>query len=384
MVSQKFDYIFAGFGLSGMSLLYELSKDKHFEQKSVLVIDRDAKETNDRTWSFWHSEPHDFFHLAKKTWKKGWFYAQDGKEIALDLDRYSYSTIEGIDFYNFINKHLLQFSNIHRVFLDVVHVSDDGRVSTSENEYHGQKVFQSYFEKSDFQNQKSNYFLWQHFYGYRIKTETPAFDSSRFALMDYRYSDEKTTNFFYILPYSETEALVEFTEFSPRLYAEEDYVGKLENYIHSHLKLRDYSIDQIEFNAIPMTDFQLKSVVSKSVINIGSMAGYVKPSSGYAFTRTIERNKKLAALIIGEIEINEKHLNSSKTYKAFDNAVLYLMQSEKVHGGLIFSSLFDKLPADFVFKFLDEKAKPLELLRIMLSSPRKLEFIKYFLKRRGR
>jgi lycopene beta-cyclase len=384
MSTDKFDYIFAGFGLSGMSLLYELSKNKNFKEKSVLIIDRDTKESNDRTWSFWHNGENDFTHLAKKTWKNGWFYAQDGLEIALDLENYSYSTIEGIDFYNFVNKHLKRFSNIHRVYQDLVHVSDEGKVLTNEREYIGELVFKSYFDKLDFQKRNSNYFLWQHFFGYVIKTEKPAFDANRFVLMDYRFSDEKRTNFFYILPYSETEALVEFTEFSAHKYTESNYKEMLLNYIHEHLNITNYQIEQVEFNAIPMTDFQLKTVVSKHVINIGSMAGYVKPSSGYAFTRTLERNKKLAALIDANIPVNETQLNSSKTYKAFDNAVLYLMQTEKVHGGLIFSSLFERRSADFVFKFLDENANAFELFQIMLASPKKMEFIKYFIKKRGK
>ncbi len=384
MAAENFDYIFAGFGLSGMSLLYELSKHEDFEHKKVLIIDRDKKDTNDRTWSFWHNTPHDFLHLAKKTWKNGWFYAQDGSEIALDLKTYNYSTIEGVDFYDFINKYLGQFSNIQRVYTDVRSVSDNGHVFTQDAEYNGRLVFRSYFDKGDFQKQKSNYFLWQHFYGYVLKTEKPFFDENRFVLMDYRFSDERRTNFFYILPYSPTEALVEFTEFSAHLYAQEEYKAKLEQYIHEHLNLEHYQINHVEFNAIPMTDFQMQTIVSENVINIGSLAGYVKPSSGYAFTRTLERNKNLAALIAKGTRLKEHHLNSTSTYKAFDNAVLYLMQNEKVHGGLIFSSLFDKLSADFVFKFLDEQANSIELFQIMLASPKKFEFIKYFIKNRGK
>lgn len=381
---EKFDYIFAGFGLSGMSLFYELSKDPDFVKKNVLIIDRDSKKENDRTWSFWANESNDFLHLAKQSWKKGLFFDEEGKKIHLNLEDYTYYTIEGLEFYNFINLHVAKFRNVTRIQEKISNVSVDGYVKTQENEYSGELVFKSYFEKIEFQLYKSNYFVWQHFYGYVIRTKEDKFNPREFTLMDYSFTDKIKTNFFYILPYSKTEALIEFTEFSQKLYTETEYKEKLEEYISKHLGIIDYETVLVEFNAIPMTDFQLNSVVSKNVINIGSLAGYVKPSSGYAFTRTLARNKKLVELITSRQNLEERMLNSSKTYKAFDNAVLYLIANEKVHGGRIFASLFRQLNTDFVFQFLDEKLNYRELLKIMLASPSKFEFIKYFIKKRGK
>ena len=384
MEKDKFDYIFAGFGLSGMSLIHELSKNAEFAQKKILIIDHDAKKKNDRTWSFWSEKNSEFNFLARKSWKIGVFYALDGSKIPLNLEKYGYHTIQGVDFYQYILKHLQQFPNITFVQDRITSVAELGIVQTEQNEYQGDLVFKSYFCKEDFDPSKSNYFLWQHFYGYVIKTPEPKFNDQEFTLMDYRFSDSKRTNFFYILPYSDQEALVEFTEFSAKLYTKEEYKTLLENYIRDVLKIADYEIKEVEYNAIPMTDFQLPMLVSKHVINIGSLAGYVKPSSGYAFTRTLQRNKVLADHLNNPSEQSKKRLDSTQTYKAFDNAVLYLMQNEKVHGGLIFASLFQKLDADFVFRFLDEKANLPQLFRIMWSSPKKMEFIKYFLKHRGR
>lgn len=381
---EHFDYIFAGFGLSGMSLIYELSKHDDFHSKQILVIDSDLKNINDRTWSFWTNQKNDFVHLARKSWKKGLFFAPDQSKIPLKLRDYTYHTIEGIDLYNFIWDYLKQYKNVLRVQERIINIEEDGKVITTEKKYWGNLVFRSYFNKSDFNPGLSKYFLWQHFYGFVIKTPFDCFDSEEFTLMDYRKTDSKRTNFFYILPYSKNEALVEFTEFSAKLYSENEYRRMLEQHIKNDLNISQYSITQTEYNAIPMTDFQLNMFVSENVINIGSLAGYVKPSSGYAFTRTLERNKMLATMLKNNNKLDLDKLNSSSTYKAFDNAVLYLIQQEKVHGGLIFASLFKSLGGDFVFKFLDEKATPYELFKIMWSSPKKIEFIKYFLRYRGK
>jgi lycopene beta-cyclase len=383
-VPEKFDYIFAGFGLSGMSLIYELSKKDDFESKHILVIDSDLKNRNDRTWSFWTNQKNDFVHLARKSWKKGVFFAPNQTRIPINLKDYTYYTIEGIDLYNFIWDYLKQYNNVLRIHENIIKVEENGEVITTENKYHGNLVFCSYFTKSDFKPGLSKYFLWQHFYGFVIKTESDCFDSEEFTLMDFRKTDKRRCNFFYILPYSNNEALVEFTEFSVKLYSEHEYRAMLERYIKNELNISKYSITKIEYNAIPMTDFQLNMFVSKNVINIGSLVGYIKPSSGYAFTRTLERNKMLAEMLKSAGKIDPDKLSSKQLYKAFDNSVLYLIQHEKLHGGLLFASLFKSLGGDRVFKFLDEKATPNELLQVLWASPKKMEFIKYFALHWGR
>ena len=52
----KYDYIIAGSGCSGLSLLYRLLKDPILNNKSILIIDKTEKSANDRTWCYWESE----------------------------------------------------------------------------------------------------------------------------------------------------------------------------------------------------------------------------------------------------------------------------------------------------------------------------------------
>jgi glycine/D-amino acid oxidase-like deaminating enzyme len=57
MRKDSFDYIIAGGGLAGLSLAFYLNESEHLRGKKVLIIDRDAKRRNDRTWCFWEREP---------------------------------------------------------------------------------------------------------------------------------------------------------------------------------------------------------------------------------------------------------------------------------------------------------------------------------------
>jgi lycopene beta-cyclase len=144
---QQFDYIFAGFGLSGMTLFYELSKDPDFRNKTVLIVDRDAKNQNDRTWSFWADAAIDFQHLVKKQWKRGDFYTMQGEHLPMDFGNFTYNTIEGADFYAFMNQYVEGFENVERLQTDIVSLNDAGELKTLSGDFKGEWVFRSYFDQ---------------------------------------------------------------------------------------------------------------------------------------------------------------------------------------------------------------------------------------------
>ena len=50
---KKYDYIISGAGASGLILLYRMMKDPYFARKRILLIDKEKKSGNDRTWSYW-------------------------------------------------------------------------------------------------------------------------------------------------------------------------------------------------------------------------------------------------------------------------------------------------------------------------------------------
>jgi len=57
----------------------------------------------------------------------------------------------------------------------------------------------------------------QHFLGWFITSTTPAVDPSSMTLFDFRTPQRGSMRFFYILPFSPIQALVEYTLFSPHL-----------------------------------------------------------------------------------------------------------------------------------------------------------------------
>src|SRR3954464_8569039 len=106
-----YDYIITGAGCAGLSLLIHLLESGQFTNKKILLIDKDAKNRNDRTWCFWEAGEGLFQPIVKKQWKQLWLQA-DGLSKKLDLQPYQYKMIRGIDFYNYCLGKISQQRNI--------------------------------------------------------------------------------------------------------------------------------------------------------------------------------------------------------------------------------------------------------------------------------
>ena len=55
--STQYDYIIAGAGCAGLSLAVHMIHSGKFSDKKILIVDKDDKQKNDRTWCFWEKEP---------------------------------------------------------------------------------------------------------------------------------------------------------------------------------------------------------------------------------------------------------------------------------------------------------------------------------------
>ena len=119
----------------------------------------------------------------------------------------------------------------------------------------GEKIYADYvfnsilFDKPTLT--KKQHWLLQHFKGWQIKTAERTFDSQVATLMDFRIGQQHGTSFCYVLPFSEKEALVEYTLFTPAVLQDSEYDAELKNYIENILHLSDYEITDTEFGVIP-------------------------------------------------------------------------------------------------------------------------------------
>ncbi|MBL7809382.1 MAG: hypothetical protein JNN28_16300, partial [Saprospiraceae bacterium] len=279
-----FDYAIIGAGAAGLHLALAMQDDPFFAQKKILILDKDAKDQNDRTWCYWEKGAGLWDNLIRKQWDMGDFYHSDA-HIALDLAPYRYKMLRGIDFYRHGRQVLSGRPGLTWIQDEVVSLTygPEVQIQGHQGQYLARQVFDSRIPEAFGQQEDKYTRLLQHFKGWLVRTPEDRFDPERFVMMDYRLLWEGATSFTYVLPLNAREALVEFTLFSPTLLAEADYDHMLERYMAEVLKITDFEVTETEQGIIPMTDFPFEQYSVERHLRIGTGGGWVKPSTGYSF-----------------------------------------------------------------------------------------------------
>ncbi len=362
---KKYDYIIAGAGLSGLLLALEMSQSS-LKNKSVLLIDKDAKKTNDRTWCFWSDETFELDKIVYKKWDKIRFSSAKF-DASYAIAPYKYEYIRGLDFYNYVHEQLKQHGNFTTILGEITEISPEGYVLVNNEKYEADTIFNSIHPSfQDFQYPKGScYYLLQHFKGYFLETEEDFFDTSHATFMDFNIEQHKEARFGYILPFSKREALVEYTLFSQNLLTKEAYRTELEHYISNTLGIKKYKILHKEFGVVPMSTHSYQPKFDGKIIRIGTFGGFVKPSSGFAFARTYKRTKSMVADLEKYGKIKPSSLEPSFKYKFYDTILLSILEKDTTATKDIFEKMFTNIPAHTILRFLDEESTLREDLKVI-------------------
>lgn len=362
---KEFDYIIAGGGASGLTLAYLLLAPE-YRKKSILLIEKQAKTENDRTWCFWEKGENLFENLVAKSWPKAKFRGHNFNKT-YELAPYQYKMIRGIDFYEFIYSKLKQANNFTIVQEEITEVYGEGTVQTKTNHYKGQLVFDSTlnYQSSKLFTPKT---LLQHFKGLVIETKKPCFEEDTVTYMDFSIPQEGDCRFGYVLPFSTNKALIEYTVFNQYLLDDKQYDERLDAYLRK-LGITEYKVLETETGIIPMSDYPFTLKVSDSVYQIGIKGGFAKASTGYSFLRTQKILKRLVANLHNNKPLDQNLPYQKKRFKKYDSTLLGVLANGKFTGDEIFSSLFKKNGIKLMFKFLDEETSLAEEMKIMSSTP---------------
>jgi len=343
-------------------------ESKRFSDKSILIVDKDPKHANDRTWCFWQKAKGLFEPIVYKQWQKLWFYG-DNFSRELNIEPYQYKMIRGIDFYEHCFRTIREHSNIDISFRKVnkIFSQQETGITVDKETIYADYIFNSIpFERPDLT--KNETWLLQHFKGWIIETRDNAFDETTATLMDFRIPQKFGTAFCYILPFNSKQALVEYTLFSPELLQQDQYDERLEQYIGQFLKLSSYRILEKEFGVIPMTNFKFPAN-QNAIVNIGAAGGQTKGSSGYTFNFIQKHSNAIVDSLIlkGRPSVSA----SPKRFNFYDGVLLKVLEEESVPGKTVFTHLFEKNPVERVFRFLDNETTLAEEVKIISSLPTK-------------
>ncbi len=381
-----FDFILAGGGLAGLSLAYYLINSP-LRERSILIVDKDAKQQNDRTWCFWEEQPTLFDPIAYRVWRRLRFVGDDFTR-EYDLAPYRYQMIRGIDFYAFTREKLSRCGHVTFLRGNLNRIEDGAdraMVTVDGRSFSGAWVFDSTLppalrgsvpdnlllarEDAVAQQQQGHYHhLKQHFRGWEIETDRPVFNPQLPTLFDFRTPQAGHMRFVYTLPFAENRALIEYTLFSAQLLPSEDYDAGLRAYVEDRLGIRRYEVKHVEAGVIPMTDHPFPRWLGQRVMAIGTKGGRVKPSTGYAFLR-IQRD---SAAIVQSLLKHDQPFDVPAQRGRFhlhDAILLNIMTHHPDDLKPIFTLMFRNNPIQRIFGFLDETVPLLEEVRFIASLP---------------
>jgi lycopene beta-cyclase len=189
-------------------------------------------------------------------------------------------------------------------------------------------------------------------------------------LMDFDVSQHHGITFVYVLPFSETEALVEPTVLSylpldPRAYTE-----LIRNYLFERFDLNDYDVLFQEQGIIPMTAELAPPKMATRIIPIGTASGMVKGSTGYGFL-AIQKWSRAVAQRIAKGGYRRLPQPRSQLSTYMDRIFLSFIEAHPSEAPKVFFRLFQRVPPNRLVRFLSDSATPGDIARVIAAMPKR-------------
>ena len=350
---KEFDYIIIGGGCAGLSLAYELEIHKKLKNKTLAIIEPREEYKRDKTWSFWKVFEHNFEDCVKKNWDN--FTINSPSQIKyVECIKTPYQTIDSGMFYKKIISKLKLNKNIY-FFKNINEINQNNSI-----------IFNSVNKANNIDGT-----LWQHFYGVEIETPNDFFDDGIFNLMDFACDQRNRVHFFYTLPFTRKNALIETTWISELGNDTlNDYEKQIDNYLSNHLNIRQCKVTYKEQGAIPL--FRQNNVKKKNEIYIGSAGDMTRLSTGYTFLNIQEQSKYIRENLENIRTVNLFKIN--KKYDFLDKIFLKVLKNNSREMGNIFYKMFEA-ESSSVINFLSNKSNIYQDISIISKMP-KWMFIK--------
>jgi lycopene beta-cyclase len=185
----------AGAGAAGLSLALRLVR-AGIPDLDLRLIDRDFSPASDRTWCFWDSDSLLIPGMVRKQWTR---LKIDGPMGPLDapICDHVYRMVDSGDFKRLALAEL-GAKNVKFETTDV-------RLDALDADH----VFQSVVQPT-----RTEPWLKQHFLGIELRADRPVFEADVATIMDFNVSQSHGFAFMYLLPISDTHALLEYTLFT--------------------------------------------------------------------------------------------------------------------------------------------------------------------------
>ncbi len=373
------EYTIAGAGLSGLALALNLSKiaEKNSAIEPICLIDPRSAYNRDHTWCFWNNVLEELKLPETKKWHQ-WQVRFASRTSIRGSKRYPYTCILADAYYRHALGQLQDCENV-RFFLgesleNVAYASEHIVATTNQRSINSQFLFDSRPPKllsSEFK---------QDFFGLHIRADKDVFDAECVTLMDFSAfskleglapSSRNGFHFFYVLPFSSNEALVESVWIGFERMVKDQHQRLLLDYLLSEYGLESFERIHVEHGCIPMHTVSSETG-DKRHTSIGLGGGFARSSTGYAFAAIHQSSKAITS------SINRGRWPStietlSPTAALLDKVLLTHLKQNPADGPLLLSALFERVDADVLVRFLCDRSSLADNAAIFAVMPKKIE-----------
>lgn len=369
-----YDYAILGAGVSGLSLAWCLDQSS-LAERSILLVDGARDDDELRTLSFWARGPIACEALVRHRWQRLRLHPTSDATDEVPLREHEYRTLFFADLQRETKARLGRRPQ-HRIIegraRDLAEAAGCASFTVDGISYRARWVFDSRFTRRELVvDTRRWHHLQQHFYGWIVRAPREAFDPRAATFFDFRVPTDpesapvpRGSAFFYVLPFSAREALVELVtldavEAEPILRA----------YLADAYHLDAIEILDREAGVSPLTEQPFAWRQGERVRRIGIAAGRLKSSTGYALVRILDDS----AAIVSSLERHGHPFAppaDSRWFRWLDAIFLEIWDADPGAIPAIFAALFRRNPADRVLRFLDERASLSEVLRLGMSLPK--------------
>lgn len=367
-LKHSFDYIVAGAGCAGLSFLW-YALDSPLQDARILLVDRDLSAQPKKTWCFWGNEGLPFRHIADHSWDR-MAVGFPNQRVEERLDRNVYHCVRSEVYHEHVMERIRAHPNVTLLTAEINELYDtaDGAVLKAGGQsYTAGHIFQSCFVSPRDNAQPVHYPLRQHFGGWEVETATPTFDPDVVTLMDFDTAQQGATVFYYILPFTPTRALVEYTVFSPDPWDHSRYDAAIHRYIREHTDA-PYDIIRREYGVIPMEERPRHQRYGQHITSLGTVGGITKPTTGYTFQRVHQHTQQLVRTMMSDGHPDPVAVSSPR-YRFYDLLLLRILHEHPRWGRPIFQRLFAHNSIDRVLSFIGEDTHLGQDMRIFSQLP---------------
>jgi lycopene beta-cyclase len=348
-----YDCVIVGGGVSGMTLANRLSEEAR-ETSRILVVDKD--DDPDYNISFWLDRQPPFGPIMQKSWSR--IEVRHGeRRTVCPLSAYRLYAFWRDDFDAYLQADLAARPDVQLMDAAVTRIVDEGDsalVHTSTDTIRASWAFDSRSSVRSIREGDPTLLLMQGL-AVEVETKRPIFDPNTATLFDFVLTTP-TFDFMYVLPYSETYALVNVAFVTPH----ETSVTKqacrdtIDTYLRERLGCDDYEIVKHCYGRLPLaTNYPTRRPESR-IVPIGVRAGMMKACTSYAFTRILNDAQRLSeALRDTGVPFYEE--DRSWFYERSDKSTARVFQREPELAQEVMFAMFSPDKGDMALRFLDEQ-----------------------------